>query len=301
MKKNELKLLLIKDINEVTNALLELTSGNSPLFDNIILVKARFNDLTREDNKGVLNSFEKNIEMNKIRGSILRIINSLNDSEPIEDTSNLNKSKTLTPKFDTSNEEEDDELGLFELEDLFLISAGNLTESIERMAKDIQEMEINIVKDTNKLNTIVSSKIKSSKTMVTKIISNASKTLIEYRNRLDVEIPIFKESTESSVNYILQYISKLYELDINSQKDDVIEFAESIKILKNAAKESRILFLGMYEELKKVPGLTSEFIKAKKKVLKSLDHFFKDYDQYLEDLTLVDKNVDTILLEISNE
>lgn len=301
MNKNELKLLLIKDIDEVTDALVKVISGDSPLFDNIVLVKARFSDLKREDNKGILHPVEKNIEMNKIRGSILYIINSLNDFKPAEDISSLNQLKRTTPEPHTSNEEKNDELGIFELEDLLITSTEDLTKSLERMTKDLQEMEINITKETNKLNSVVNSNIKSSRTMVEKIISNASKTLIQYRSRLDFEIPNFKESTESSVNYILQYISKLYELDINSHKDDVIDFAGSIKSLRNAAKESRVLFLGMYEELKKVPGLTSEFIKAKKKVLKGLDYFFRDYDQYLDKLTLVDKNIDTILLEISDD
>ena len=75
MDKAKLKILLTEDIEKVFEELKSLISADSELFDDVIIALARYKDLLRADNNGMLSIIEKNIELNKVRGSVLSIIN----------------------------------------------------------------------------------------------------------------------------------------------------------------------------------------------------------------------------------
>lgn len=302
MTKKDLKILLTIDINNVLNQLKEIIPSESDVFDNFIIALSRHNDLLREINNGVLTPLERNIELNKIRGSILYIINSLDSLEPSNQYNDLISISKEIDKSDskTSLGEEEEELGLFEIEDLILSSSSELQNNLKRITEETESLGEKIQEDADKLTNLNKSNPNPNRVLVKKIVSNASKTMDSYGERLIFEVPMFKEYSELSVKYSLDYITKLYESGIEIHKNEVVEFHEAIEVLIETTKESRISVTGMYEEIKNVPGLTTEFVKAKNKVIKVLDSFFEHYDNYLNNLEKLDESVKNILREIEN-
>ncbi len=298
MNKKELKILVAKSLEEGFTKLKSIVSGDSSLFDNLILAESRYNDLLREINNGVLSPIEKNIEMNKIRGATIYIINQLESLDPVNEHKELEE---IVAKINETNLDSEEELGLYELEELSISSSQELAEILKRMAGDIRELGEKVRLDADKLKKLNKSSPNPNRIVVKKILSNTSKIMVNYGNRLAIEIPIFKEVSESSVNYAIQYISKLYELNIKDQKKEIHDFAAAIKELLGSAIESRKGLYELYESIKKTPGLTTDFVKAKKRVMNELDQYFSDYDDYLNKVTQLDKNIKAILLEIDGE
>lgn len=302
MNKKKLKLLLTKNIESTISHLDDLISDELELFDELILAKSRLSDLQRKINRGVIPPIEENIEMNKIRGSVIHIINSVDFSVPAENNNNSELTESDLEEIQLITDEEKDEidLGLFEIEELVLSYSNELTITLNRMTNDINEMGEMVKQDAEKLTRLNKSASKSNRVLVKKILSNTSKAMDVYSKRLEIEIPNFKSNSEASVNYSIKYISKIYEFKISTKENEIIEFASATKELLDSTLNSRNSLLGMYESIKETPELTSEYIKAKKKVLSELDKLFVDYNKYLENLNVLNENIETIQLELKN-
>ena len=116
--------------------------------------------------------------------------------------------------------------------------------------------------------------------------------------RLKDEVPLFEEYSSAYVANAMRFISKLYEFGIKENEEEIIEFGESIENLIETTKKSKISLIGMYEEIQKIVGLTTDFAKSKSKVIRMLDRYFDKYDQFTNDLEKLSSNIQNIRSEL---
>jgi hypothetical protein len=298
MEINELKLLLSEDIDAVFEFLKNNTTNNPQLFDDFIIAFSRHKDLKRQDNNGVLRPMEKNIELNKIRGSVLAIINSLFQ---ISEEKNVKKNSNNDLEMNTPEEDgKGDELGLFDIEENLLQNSNDLKLNLNRISDCTKKMGDGIRENANRLTKFNKSNNKPNKVFTRKIFDNASKTIDIYSERLKIEVPIFANLTKNNVNYSLTYISKLYESGLFDSKEEFVYFKSATENLIDESKDSRVSLDGLYKEITKVPSLTTNFEKSRKRVLKELDSFFIPFDNYLNKLEILKQGINDTLNELDN-
>ena len=72
---HSLKELLIKDIEQVISILRENTKDNLSVFDELLLIEGRYNDLLNRRKHGIVSNENYNLEINTIRYNILEVLN----------------------------------------------------------------------------------------------------------------------------------------------------------------------------------------------------------------------------------
>ena len=306
MTKRELKKTLIKDLNQVIEYLLENVEDS--FFDEVVLLKARKSDLDRSIQRNILQQIEINIELNKIRGGLINIINNMGKIEIPEinqESKNTTEESSIYDE-DIENVDEtidltEEELGLFDIEDLLLERTTEFTDNLNRITEITGDLGEDISGDADKLNTVNKSSSHGKRMMQKNIINNSARTLNTYRKRMEVETPIFKDLTEETIKYSMLYIQKIYEYGIETSKQEIIDYHETVNGLYNAALSSRNSLMELYEEMKRVPTMTTLFGKAKKRVIKQMDVFFEIYNKYLSDLESLVRSVDFMKLELAEE
>ena len=84
----------------------------------------------------------------------------------------------LSIELDTS--EQNEEIGLFELEEDLASNAKDLRENIARMSSDVNQMGERIQEDADRLLKLKRSSPNPNRTLIKKIVDNAAKTMDHY-------------------------------------------------------------------------------------------------------------------------
>lgn len=77
----QLKETLINDPGKALKDLQKIVRSDSPLFDDIVLQLERYNRLTKNLQKGLVDYFDSDTEFTKIANTVIFIINSLEDAD----------------------------------------------------------------------------------------------------------------------------------------------------------------------------------------------------------------------------
>ena len=104
--KSELKLILGESLEKALTQIEEFILPHTPVFDELVIQKSRFNSCTNDLHRGVINQEESNISFARIRVALLHLINNLNqeDLKPLRLTDDIKESPTSSLYYQSGNQ-----------------------------------------------------------------------------------------------------------------------------------------------------------------------------------------------------
>ena len=160
--KANLRESLLKGVNETIDSLRELLDVNSNKYESVILLQSRLKEVKRKAIHGTISEEAFQLEKNKIRESIIELINTMVPSD-IESTSSKDKKEGSGPNLEYfSSESNMDQEKRFNIECLanhnsprfvsFIISKVNYTEVLEIRTNELWwDNEIVVKVDGNRM------------------------------------------------------------------------------------------------------------------------------------------------------
>ncbi len=290
--KIDLKLKLRSNIEDVFQTLDECLKTDSKLFDNYILITSRYQELKRESENNLINYLDKNVELAKIKGAMMSLINDLDESD-IETSDKL--SSNLVELID------DEDIGLIDCEELINESFTSFSNTLVKMTEYTTEVGEAFSKSGEEVKLIQKIGNFEDRSAIKRVLDEFAKRMDNYYKQMNREIPILKKDANSGIDYILKYIEIIYENKLNVEEDSFSHITETINELKVASKGTKNSIYSFEIEIKKLANLTSKIKRAKKSVIQVLSDIIQILNDFLNKIEKTEENLEYILLEIRNE
>lgn len=276
-KKNALKLKSTEDLEGTLKDLKTQISFTSYLFNDCILLVGRFMDIRDAFLKDTVARFDRNIELAKIRGALLELIDKLTseDFETIKDS--------IEEIYEEEGEELEDELGFYD----YLEIAGNgfkeSTESITKLGKSTSEFGEKITEQGEKItrlnNSSNSGQLKT--IFVKKIFKSVAEYFDVYNSQMEVEVPIFKDVSGKSLDAYYKAVEFFYANNLQDENEDELkEVYEAIISLDESCGTARIGMMKLYNAIKQLPRYQKELNKSKRITEKHLEILLQELEDY---------------------
>ena len=291
--KFNLKLQLAEDVEAVLLILKTDLSFISPLFNEFILIYGRYIDIKNSANRDTISRFDRNLELAKIRGSMVDLVDKLaqSDINKLLDSSSSNLPAII--------ENDDEYLGFFDYLEIAQNGFIDMTAIAHRIAEYTNQLG-NEIKIKGQQITLVNQNTKKEGTtiLVRKIFLRVADILDNYNARMSAEIPIFRELSITSLNSYQKCVSFIYQgkLDVESI-EQLNNVHLSVSILMVALESSQIGMLGLLTATQQLPNFERSFNKAKRKTEELLSELNDILTQYLEDGRSFIENIEFTLMQ----
>lgn len=205
-------------------------------------------------------------------------------SKALYDLVNSNNSTTEIEIIDkntiTKKEEDVEELGLYEnleiSEKMFLdtwVPINNMTQYLTDLTSKLNDKTEAI----NKLVTVPDNvKIRESK----RLIDQTAEDMLDYVNRTNVEIPIFKNLYKKGFNAFLDAYTIWKSID--SESEQLKNSMQSILGLKEGLTVGIRGMTSFMQSIQSIPAMTTALNKAKKKTVETVNNLIKEFEFALE-------------------
>jgi hypothetical protein len=276
-KKNELKLKSVEDLEGALQDLKTQISFTSNLFNDCILLVGRFKDVKDAFLKDTVARFERNIELAKIRGALLDLIDKLTS----EDFDTIGKS--IEKIYEEEGEELEDELGFYDYLEIAENGFKESTESITKLGGFTTEFGSKITKQVEKITRLNNSGSSGqSKTiLVKKILKDTSEYFDIYNSQMEGEIPTFKDVSGRSLDAYYKTVEFLYSNSLqNENEDELKNVYRAVISLDESCGTARVGMMKLYSAVKQLPQMQKEFNKSKRITEKQLELLFQELENY---------------------
>lgn len=277
-KKVELKLKSREDL-EGTLVELETSIGfASKLFNECILLGGRLKDLKEAYMKDTISRPERGIELAKIRGALLSLIDKLTveDFKTLEDT--------MEEIIEDTGMEYEDDLGFYDFVEIAENDLLETTDSITNLAVYSNRFGQELEEQAEKIMSLNNSRI-SDKQKVTKLkylVANTTKFFVIYNDQLATEIRTFENKSNSSLDSLYKAVELIYSDNLQAKDNELEEIYQSVNALEKAIGESRIGLMSMYTSIKQLPRIEKGLNKAKKITEGHMENLFQKLEGFRE-------------------
>lgn len=173
-----------------------------------------------------------------------------------------------------------DDLGILELQDLVEIQFNSLSETLSRIRSYMNEMtELNAVL-TDDLNRAAERKHVDpvrSRQDVKKIMSKVALNMDHFADRIEAEVPIFRQSLSEGLNATIKTIEVSVDFSKGENHAEEMEAAKrSLEETLDALDGAMQSFAGMISSVESLPRLTSDMNKSKRKVASAMGKLMEE-------------------------
>lgn len=276
-KKNELKLKSAEDLEGTLQDLKTQISFTSNLFNDCILLVGRFKDAKDAFLKDTVARFERNIELAKIRGTLLDLIDKLTseDLETIEES--------IEEIYEEEGEDLEDELGFYDYLEIAENGFKESTESITKLGEFTNEFGTKITEQVEKItrlhNSVSSGQSKT--ILVKKILKDTVEYFDIYNSQIGIEVPIFKDVSIRSLDAYYKAVEFLYSNNLqNENEDELKDVYGAIISLDESCGTARVGMMKWYNSIKQLPQMQKELNKSKRVTERQLEILLQELENY---------------------
>jgi hypothetical protein len=167
---------------------------------------------------------------------------------------------------------EEDELGLFDLADIYESRFAQLTEIAERITEATEEIGLEIQKRADELNAIAHGPRDSLfRAKVKKIIGKSASDMNQYANRIEAEVPLFRDALNEGMEKLITTVELSVKHGMQEKKEDVEEAIRQSHHLQDTIRISSESIRTFRRSADDLPPMTQELNRAKRRIVKSLD------------------------------
>lgn len=276
-KKVEYKLRSADDLEGTLNGLKTEISFTSALFNDCILLIGRFKDIKEAYNKDTVGRFERNIELAKIRGALLEIIDKLTseDFETVEDA--------IEEIIEEEGIEIEDNLGFYDFLEIAENGFYDSTESITKLGRFTNEFSARISEQAEKITRLNNSgNSGKSKAIILKQIFKDTAVYFEtYNSQMEVEIPIFKANSGKSLEAYYKAVEFFYANNLQHENEEELKNVyNAIVSLELSSGQARVGMMSLYTAIKQLPRMQKELNKAMRITEKHLEVLLQELEEY---------------------
>jgi len=183
---------------------------------------------------------------------------------------------------DTSNNDsislidDDDDLGLFDYEDIFKDRLAEATKFLVDFGESTKHLGDKMTARTNEIDLLPrDSQGNASRKDAKRIINRTAADMHQYAEQLNVNTPLFSNSFNQGLDAFLQYIN--LSAGINSD-EDYNSLIESISGVLNTFETSSQQLVGFRKSIYDLPRMAKELNKAKRATTGALDNLISDME-----------------------
>lgn len=292
--KTELKLLLAEDIEKSILKFKELINPESNLFDEFVLMLGRYNDIKSEYIKNTVPLVEKNIELAKIRGTLIKLINELT---PNDLDSNLD---TNLIKIEAEQVGGLEEMGILEINSDAINEMNEISSLFNRLTGYLEILSDTTTTGTRKIDTLKKSNKNPNQVIVKKIIDEVGKEMIFYSEKAEPEVILFKQLAYSSIEKATKLVELSFRDNLINDVNDLKELRDTMKNLRGQSGETKLSMLHYKTTTEKLPNLTTLLSRGKKKIINNTDKFINEINSYLSNIDKFIENLELTIIEIES-
>lgn len=294
--KTELKLLLAEDIEKAISKFKEVIDSESNLFDDFILMLGRYNDIKNEYMRNTVPMVEKNIELAKIRGTLIKLINELSPSDV---GSEIEEGLIIIEEEENQIEEWED-IGIFEISEDAVKDMNEISNLFLRLTGYLDHLTQKTTTGTEKINRLKKSNNNPNQLIVKKIVDEVGKEMINYSEKAKPEINLFKQLANSSIEKATKLVEWSYRDNLINDVEELKVLRDAMILLKDNGAKAKLAMLHYKTTTEKLPNLTTLLSKGKKEVIRNTDELIKEINDYLSNLEKFIENMELTILEIKN-
>lgn len=306
--KSEFQKLIGEDELEIAiEKMLSFFGMDSNESDELIQLKGRHKFLKKSIHQNVINFYEANLELCKIRASLIGITKEIpalfNDDKQVDNQHK--KEIAIIPKAKVGLRANEDE---FEGEDYgyldYLIdyekNCAEATNSFQNMAAHTKLVIKNMAKRTEQLNRLNKGNQNPNLIVGRNITNSLANEMLEYVSRMDTEIGVFERASKDSLDNAFNVLRIIYE-DGNLKIEEVEKFDESLDILIEEILNMRESSVSAKSGFSNWSKVTKEINRARRRTEDMLDQLYDELTQYIDSLKSLKDNIKYTLIEIENK
>ena len=229
--------------------------------------------------------FEKIIRMHLTRQ--LQAFSHINSSEVSK--APQAESNTTT----TEEEKEDEDLGIYELEDIVEDRFTELTDIANRIATTTTALGDKIRSQAEKLDALPRDENGYvDKILVKQNMQSSAAEMDRFSSRVLAELPLFNNAMNTGIGAFIKTIELLYDFDMGQESlrgaKSTYASVTKLRTELTKAKDAQVNFC---DSIYNIPRMTVTFNKSKRKTINSIEKFINELDNGLSLLSEVDKSL----------
>jgi len=291
--KTELKNLLADDIEKAISKFKEIINSDSKLFDEFILTLGRYNDIKSEYHRNTVPWVERNIELAKIRGTLMKLINDLDKLDFGEDSNNDEDDISEQAEFI-----EWEEIGILEIGEDAVRDLQEITLLFLRLNDYLNHLTQKTSQGTTKINKLKKSNSSPNQLIVKKIVDEIGREMIEYTEKAKPEILLFRQLANSSIEKAIKLVEWSFRDNLINEAEPLKELRDAMILLKENGRKAKFSMLHYCVITEKLPNLTTLLSKGKKGVVMNTEELIEEISQFLNRLEKFIENLELTILEI---
>lgn len=274
-KKKELKL---KSTDNLEGVLMELKSQlnyTSNLFNEFVLLYGRYKDMKDAYTKDTVPRGDRNIELAKIRGSLLELIDRLtdNDFDVLDEKNGDNIESHIT--------EIEEDLGFYDYLEIAENGFKESTNSMIKIGGYTSELGNSMEEQTKKINQLnkLGSASESKSIAIKRVFREAATHFDDYNSKIQLEIPLFKDASGRSLNAFYKIVEFSSENNLQNEKE-LRDIYVSVVSLEDSSSKAINSMHSLTTAIRNLPKMEKELIKAKRVTTTYLENFCEELEEY---------------------
>lgn len=292
--KAELKVLLADDIEKSISKFKEIIDPDSKLFDEFILALGGYNDIKSDYHRNTVSLVEKNIELAKIRGTLMKLINELDQSDLNEELDNNEDEDEISEPAELIEWEE---IGILEISEDAVRDLKEITSLFLRLTDYLNHLTQKTSQGTAKINKLKKSNSSPNQLLIKKIVDEVGKEMINYTEKAKPEVLLFKQLANSSIEKATKLVEWSFRDNLINDVDPLIELRDAMIFLKENGTKAKLAMLHYRVTTEKLPNLTTILSKGKKEVIMNTGELIEEISQYVNKLEKFIENLELTILE----
>lgn len=210
-------------------------------------------------------------------------------SNPSDQTQELSTQLANSPASIIDN----DELGLFDLIDLYTIRIRDLIAAMFA----INDATVCIGENLTQRSSELPSQDEASDAYKRKIIKRASEDMLRYAEAIDVQLPAMSSAREEAFSALSRAIALM--TDFETDPEEVRDLKNTLVGTMQSTASARPLVIGMKQAALGVPRISKDVNHAKRAVASSVDRFVTELDSVESTVSNIVESLDKLLEQLN--
>lgn len=200
----------------------------------------------------------------------------------------------ILPSYSTELESTLEEEGIIDLIEIGEENASKLEEVMNKITKIGEDFQHEIEELASTNNPM------PSMAEIKKITNRMAKVMEKFASEIDQELPNFSESCSKTVDAFSRATIIYHDFN-DGNKEEIINSLESVQGGKKEFNEALIGINGLRSQIASIPRISTNFNKAKKHTISTLDKFNDEIASSIDIMTEVEETLQKIIEEFENE
>lgn len=293
MLKKQLKDLVGKNKLEEVFEVLNNKITDTKIIDSTLLLSGRFSFIKDRSTKGIISFYEEDLELSKIRNSLLELVNQINEEEKGKNGHHvqLNASTNLQKEIILDDSYKDEDWGYIDFLLAYEKSNEETVNSLNKMNSYLNDLSDKMKNRTEQLNRLRRGNKKPNPTIVVKITEKLAEEMIDFVNNMDVEIEIFKNVASESIDSFYKTLKIAYESKIVTEVKELNGLYNSIAEYELSFEKAKESVLNSKNEFSKWPKIAKEINRARRLTEEIHDKIYIEFSSFAEKIKGLKENL----------